>query len=156
MKLSGIVQDGKGDARKWLRLFDHVYTQWLGEPIFPGSLNLNTGTVFDWHAEELLPHRRRFSLTPHGGERDLFIVRCQIVVPGPQAAWLWTTTTAADNRPDPEVVELIAPVSLRKALGIENKLARTARKDKTLVNETEWIPNGLRSTGRMGNVGSDC
>jgi len=118
MKLTGTVQDGKNDAQKWLRLFAHVYESWLGQPIFPGSLNLDTGRHFDWHAPELLPHRRRFSLLPHGGERDLFMVPARIVHPGARACWLWTTTTAADWRDDPNVVELIAPVGLRDGLGL--------------------------------------
>ena len=118
MKLTGTLQDGKHDAQKWLRLFARVYESWLGQPIYPGSLNLDTGRPFDWHAPELVPQRRRFSLVPHGGERDLFIVPARIVSPGEQPCWLWSTTTAADHRDDPNVVELIAPVHLRSSLGL--------------------------------------
>ena len=117
-KLVGVVQDGKNDANIWLRRFAQVYAAWLGEEIFPGSLNIDTGRPFDWHAPDILPFRHRFSLTPHGGERDLFIVLCTIVHPGTQSCWLWTTTTAADNRDDPNVVELIAPVHLRTHLSL--------------------------------------
>ena len=117
-RLHGIVQGGKSDANRWLSRFAGVYASWLGQEIFPGSLNIDTGSRFDWHASDLLPYRRRFSLTPHGGERDLFIVPCTIVTPGKQPCWLWTTTTAADGRIDPNVVELIATVSLREKLGL--------------------------------------
>lgn len=119
-RLSGIVQGGKNDANRWLRRFADAYASWLGQDIFPGSLNIDTGSRFDWHASDIAPFRRRFSLTPHGGERDLFIVPCTIVTPGKQSCWLWTTTTAADNRTDPNVVELIATVSLREKLGLAN------------------------------------
>jgi CTP-dependent riboflavin kinase len=118
LTLTGTVQDGKNDANRWLRRFAAVYESWLGQPIYPGSLNLDTGRPFDWHAPELLPHRRRFSLVPHGGERDLFMVPARIVRPGEQRCWLWTTTTAAEYRDDPNVVELIAPVRLRDSLGL--------------------------------------
>jgi len=117
-RLHGIVQSGKSDANQWLRRFADVYASWLGRVIFPGSLNIDTGSRFDWHALDIAPFRRRFSLTPHGGERDLFIVPCAIVNPGIQSCWLWTTTTAADDRPDPNVVELIAAVNLRETLGL--------------------------------------
>ena len=116
--LIGIVQDGKNDANRWLRQFACVYADWLGKEVFPGSLNIDTGNPFDWHDSSILPFRRRFSLIPHGGERDLFIVPCAIVRPGNQACWLWTTTTAADNRDDPNIVELIAPVQLRLRFGL--------------------------------------
>lgn len=118
MRLVGVVQDGKHDAQLWLARFAAAYEQWLGEPIFPGSLNLDIGKAFDWQAADLLPFRRTFSLKPFGGERDLYIVPSRITLPREQPAYLWTTTTAADNRPDPEVVELIASVKLRDILGL--------------------------------------
>jgi CTP-dependent riboflavin kinase len=118
MKLSGTVIDGQNNANIWLQKFADVYAAWLGQRIFPGSLNVDTGRPFDWHDESLLPFRRTFSLFPHGGERDLFIVPCSIVSPGTQSCWLWTTTTAAQHRDDPNVVELIAAVGLRPELGL--------------------------------------
>jgi CTP-dependent riboflavin kinase len=117
-KLIGIVQDGRNNANIWLRRFTHVYAAWLGQEIFPGSLNVDIGRPFDWHASDLLPFRRKFSLAPHGGERDLFIVPCTVTHPGKQACWLWTTTTTADNRDNPNVVELVASVHLRSRLGL--------------------------------------
>jgi len=120
MKLVGTVQDGKNDANFWLTRFAAAYERWLGEPIFPGSLNLKIGVAFDWHARELLPFRRTFSLKPFGGERDLFIVPCRIQIPKEQRAYLWTTTTAADDQSGRHVIELISPVHLRKALGLVN------------------------------------
>lgn len=117
-RLVGVVQDGKHDAHLWLARFAAAYEGWLGEPIFPGSLNLNIGKTFDWQAGDLLPFRRTFSLKPFGGERDLYIVPCRITQPQEQPAYLWTTTTAADDRPDPQVVELIASVKLRDIPGL--------------------------------------
>ena len=119
MILRGTVQDGKNDANLWLSRFEGVYARWLGERIFPGSLNLRTGKAFDWHSP-ILSHRRTFSLFPHGGEREIFLVPARIVAPGRRDCWLWSTTTAADNRADPEVVELIASTRLRSALGLVN------------------------------------
>jgi CTP-dependent riboflavin kinase len=114
--LCGIVRDGKNDANKWLSRFANVYTQWLGQPIYPGSLNIDTGIPFDWHAPAILPFRKRFSLIPHGGDRDIFMVPCRIVQPSEYPCWLWSTTSSADNSDTPNVVELIAPVQLRKHL----------------------------------------
>ena len=136
MRLSGTVRDGKNDANRWLRRFAAVYEFWLGQPVFPGSLNLDTGRPFDWHTPELLPHRRRFSLLPHGGERDLFMVPARIVRPGEQPCWLWTTTTAADDRDDPQVVEVIATVGLRGSLGL------TTGSRVEIVYPEEWAGHG--------------
>jgi CTP-dependent riboflavin kinase len=119
MKMTGIVQDGENNANVWLRRFALVYERWLAGPIYPGSLNLNIGRPFDWSAADLIPFRRTFSLRPHGGERDLYIVPCRIVFPGEQPAFLWTTTTAATEREDPEVVELISSACLRSALALK-------------------------------------
>lgn len=117
-RLVGTVQPGHDNANVWLRRFAGAYRPWLGQDIYPGSLNLDTGSPFDWHSPDILPHRRTFSLLPHGGERDLYIVPCTIVEPATQPCWLWTTTTAADDRPDPHVVEVIAAVRLRAVLGV--------------------------------------
>ena len=116
--LIGKVQDGKKDASLWLAKFADVYSDWLRQKIFPGSLNIDTGSAFNWHSTDIIPYRRKFSLAPHGGNRDLFIVPCQIVEPGNQHCWLWSTTTAADSRPDPNVIEIIAPVHLRKSMNL--------------------------------------
>jgi len=117
--LTGTVQDGKSDANVWLRRFAGVYAEWLGRDIFPGSLNVATSASFDWSSPHLLPARRRFSLFPHGGERDLFMIPCTIVGLKEQPCWLWTTTTAAENRPDPTVVEIISSVGLRATLTLK-------------------------------------
>jgi CTP-dependent riboflavin kinase len=117
-KITGTVQSGFHDANRWLKHFSWVYTEWLGAEMFPGSLNIDIGYVFDWHDKELVPFRRRFSLLPYGGERDIFMIPCSITSPDHQSAWLWTTTNAADNRPNPTVIELIAHVGLRAHLGL--------------------------------------
>jgi CTP-dependent riboflavin kinase len=130
MRLSGAVRDGKGDANIWLRKFARAYATWLGQEIVPGSLNVEVGSSFNWDAPELLPHRRTFSLAPYGGERDLFIVPCDLVKPARQPCWLWSTTTAAKERRN--VVELIAGVHLR------TKLRLVAGSPVELEYPTEW------------------
>jgi CTP-dependent riboflavin kinase len=35
-------------------------------------------------------------------------------------AWLWTTTTAARNRPDPQVIEIISGIQLRHAYTLDD------------------------------------
>ena len=51
MQLRGRVQSGKGDASDWLRLFANAYENRIGSPVFPGSLNLNLGSDFDWYGK---------------------------------------------------------------------------------------------------------
>jgi hypothetical protein len=45
--LAGKVQAGFGDAARWLKLFIAAYSEKLGMPVFPGSLNIALDHVFD-------------------------------------------------------------------------------------------------------------
>ena len=145
MRLIGIVQDGKHDANLWLRRFADAYAEWLGDSIFPGSLNIDTGQRFDWHAPALLPFRRTFSLLPYGGERELFMVPCEIVMPRRQPCWLWTTTNAADDREDANVVELVASIHLRSGLGLKTGSSIEVEYPKDWANAA-----AVRAAARVG------
>ena len=46
--LVGKLQTGFGAASRWLRLFNSAYSEKLGMPVFPGSLNIALDHVFDW------------------------------------------------------------------------------------------------------------
>jgi hypothetical protein len=46
--LAGRVQAGFGDASRWLKLFNAAYSDKLGMPVFPGSLNIALDHVFNW------------------------------------------------------------------------------------------------------------
>ena len=46
--LVGKVQAGFGEAARWLKLFNAAYSQKLGMPVFPGSLNIALDHIFDW------------------------------------------------------------------------------------------------------------
>lgn len=118
--LVGRVQPGKGDASRWLQQFNAAYSRKLGMPVFPGSLNLALPQVFEWHAPELQPHLVWFGREEYGGERDILLLPCQLRNLGGQRAFLWTTTTAARDRPDPWVVEIVAGVGLRAAFRLED------------------------------------
>ena len=130
-RVTGTVRDGKTDANKWLRRFSEVYANWLGQEIYPGSLNVDMGALFDWQAPEIAAFRRTYSLKPFGGERDIFMIPCAIVKPGSLSCWLWTTTTAADKRTNPNIVEIIAP--------IPTIIPRIVRNDRTLCLAKDFI-----------------
>lgn len=124
----GRVQPGKGDASRWLARFNAAYARKVGMPVFPGSLNLVLPHVFDWSAPAIRRRTVWFNRTEYGGKRDILLVPCRLVNlrrPGAGAsaeapAWLWSTTTAARDRPDPWVVELIAAVPLRTTYGLDD------------------------------------
>jgi CTP-dependent riboflavin kinase len=46
--LAGKVQAGFDEASRWLKFFDAAYSQKLGMPVFPGSLNIALDRVFNW------------------------------------------------------------------------------------------------------------
>jgi CTP-dependent riboflavin kinase len=109
----GRVQSGKHDASHWLGLFNAAYGRKTGMPIFPGSLNLALDHHFDWFAPCWQPYVVWFGREEYGGERDVLLLPCTLENLGRHRAWLWTPTTAARNRPDPWVIEVIADVKLR-------------------------------------------
>ncbi len=116
--LRGRVQAGKGDASHWLAKFNAAYARKVGRPVFPGSLNIALPEAFDWFDES---HARRtiwFGKDEYGGERDILLIPCRLPGLNNEPAWLWTPTTAARERPDPWVVELIAARSLRAAFDL--------------------------------------
>lgn len=119
-RLVGRVQDGKGDAARWLELFNAAYSRKLGMPVFPGSLNLALVHDFDWFDADIRRRWLPFDRSEYGGERDILLVPCRLANLADEPAWLWTPTTAARNRSDPWVVEIIAARSLRDAFGLTN------------------------------------
>ena len=112
------MQSGKGDASHWLSTFDAAYSRKVGVPVFPGSLNIALPSRFDWFAPEIVRRTIRFDRTEYGGERDILLVPCLLPELANQPAWLWTPTTAARDRPDPWVIELIAGTNLRETYGL--------------------------------------
>lgn len=118
--LRGRVQGGKGDASRWLSRFNEAYARKLGMPVFPGSLNVALPEAFDWSAPAVRPLLIPFSRAEYGGERDILLAPCVLRSLRDQRAFLWTTTTAAADREDPWVVELVAPVGLRATYGLQD------------------------------------
>jgi len=118
--LSGKVQAGKRDASHWLDKFNEAYSRKLGMPVFPGSLNLALEENFDWFAPRWQPKIIRFDRTEYGGERDILFLPCMLPNHNSRHAFLWTPTTAARNRPDPWVIELVTDVGLRRTYGLRD------------------------------------
>ena len=118
--LEGRVQPGKGDASRWLSRFNAAYSRKLGMPVFPGSLNVALPHAFDWHAPQLQADTVWFGREEYAGERDILLLPCRLRNLGDLPAFLWTPTTAARDRPDPWVIEIVAPVGLRTTFGLRD------------------------------------
>ncbi|MCC7133955.1 MAG: DUF120 domain-containing protein [Gemmatimonadales bacterium] len=118
--MTGRVQSGHGDASRWLRMFNAEYSRKLGMPVFPGSLNLALDQPFDWADPTLQSALIRFDRAEYGGERDILLLPCRLRSLGDETAFLWTTTTAASDREDPRIVEIVAAVGLRDAHGLRD------------------------------------
>jgi len=118
IRLVGRVQSGEGDASRWLSRFNSAYSRKVGMPVFPGSLNLALSAAFDWFASEIEERTVWFDRTEYGGERDILLVPCILENLDRERGWLWTPTTAARERPDPWVIEIIAAVNLRETYGL--------------------------------------
>ena len=116
--LSGRVQSGKNDASHWLGKFNEPYSQKTGMRIFPGSLNLRLDQSFDWFAPMYKSEVVRFGREEYGGDRDILLLPCTLVNLGNRRAFFWTTTTAAHDRLDPSLVEIITDIKLREAYGL--------------------------------------
>jgi CTP-dependent riboflavin kinase len=118
--LAGRVQSGKGDASRWLALFKTAYSRKTGMPVFPGSLNVALDASFDWSAPAIKERTIWFGREEYEGERDILLVPCVLANLNAERAMLWTPTTAARNRPDPWVVEVIAGVNLRATYALSD------------------------------------
>ena len=118
--LVGKVQAGFGDASHWLNLFNVAYSKKLGMSVFPGSLNIALDHVFIWFEACYEPHRIWFGREEYGGERDILLLPCELVSLDHRKAFLWTPTTAARDRRDPWVVEIVADVNLRNHFGLQD------------------------------------
>lgn len=116
--LDGRVQAGRGDASRWLSRFNAAYSRKLGMEVFPGSLNVALNQHFDWFAPEVQRRVVWFGREEYGGERDILLLPCRLGNLDGQRAFLWSTTTAAQARDDPWVVEIVAPVGLRATYGL--------------------------------------
>ncbi len=117
--LVGKVQAGFGDAARWLKLFNAAYSQKLGMSVFPGSLNIALDHVFDWFDARYEARRIWFGREEYGGERDILLLPGDLVSLDHRRAFLWTPTTAAKDRRDPSVVEIVADVNLRNHFGLQ-------------------------------------
>jgi len=118
--LTGKVQAGFGKASHWLKLFNVAYSEKLGISVFPGSLNIALDHVFDWFDAPYEAHRIWFGREEYAGERDILLLPCELVSLDHRRAFLWTPTTAATDRPDPWVVEVVSDVNLRDHFGLQD------------------------------------
>jgi CTP-dependent riboflavin kinase len=116
--LRGRVQGGKRDASHWLAKFNAAYARKVGHPVFPGSLNIALPEPFEWFAPEHARLITWFGREEYGGERDILLIPCRLTSLQNEPGWLWTPTTAARDRPDPWVVEIIARNGLRDEFGL--------------------------------------
>jgi CTP-dependent riboflavin kinase len=51
---------------------------------------------------------------------DILLLPCELVSLDHRKAFLWTPTTAARDRRDPRVVEIVADISLRNHFGLKD------------------------------------
>jgi riboflavin kinase len=116
----GYLQSGKNDASRWLEMFNEAYSAKTGIAIFPGSLNLALDNTFDWFSPIYQNQIIQFKKSEYGGERDILLLPCTLLSLGKRKAFFRTTTTAARDRPDPHVVEVITDVKLRDAYGLSD------------------------------------
>jgi hypothetical protein len=109
--LAGKVQAGFGDASRWLKLFNAAYSEKLG---------IALDHAFDWFDARYKAHTIWFGREEYGGERDILLLPCELVSLDDRRAFLWTPTTAARDRRDPWVVEIVADVNLRHHFGLQD------------------------------------
>lgn len=118
MRLTGSVESGEGDAARWLTLFNAAYSEKVGWPVFPGSLNLRLPDPFDWEAPEIRSAVVTFGREEYGGERDILLLPCLLKTCSDQPGYLWTTTTVDPDPDSRRVVEVIASIGLREAYSL--------------------------------------
>jgi CTP-dependent riboflavin kinase len=118
----GIVASRAPGRGGWVvrsHLFNAAYSEKLGISVFPGSLNIALDHVFNWFDARYEPHRIWFGREEYGGS-DILLLPCELVSLDHRKAFLWTPTTAARDRRDPRVVEIVADISLRNHFGLKD------------------------------------
>jgi riboflavin kinase, archaea type len=118
--IRGRVQSGTSQAAHWLSLFNAAYARKLGIPIFPGSLNVALDAPFDWFDERWTTAVITFCREEYGGERDILLLPCSLSAAPDVPAFLWSTTTAAQDPRDRLLAEVIAPVGFRTTYGLKD------------------------------------
>ena len=121
MELQGIVQEGTGNASFWLKKYADIYQLWTGMEIIPGSLNVLLPDKFDLNNSDIEPFKKIYSLTPYGGNRDIYLVPCEIYKEDANRIYgfAWGTANAAKD-PDYKVLEIISSIKLRDALQLKD------------------------------------
>jgi CTP-dependent riboflavin kinase len=76
--------------------------------------------VFDLFDQRYEANRIWFGREEYGGERDILLLSCELVSLDHRKAFLWTPTTAAKDRRDPWVVEIVADINLRHHFGLQD------------------------------------
>ena len=66
------------------------------------------------------PTESGFDREEYGGERDILVLPCKLMSLDHRRAFLWTPTTAARDRADPWVIELVSDVNLRNQFGLRD------------------------------------
>src|SRR5262245_49557426 len=61
-----------------------------------------------------------FGREEYGSERDILLLPCELVSLDHRKGFLWIPTTAARDRRDPWVVEIVADVNLRNHFGLQD------------------------------------
>jgi riboflavin kinase, archaea type len=118
--IRGRVQSGTKQAAHWLSVFSAAYARKLGVAIFPGSLNVELDTPFDWFDPRWENAVVEFGGAEYGGERDILLLPCSLSAAPGVPTFLWSTTTAARDPRDRFLAELIAPVGLRATYGLKD------------------------------------
>ena len=118
--IRGRVQSGTKQAAHWLSVFNAAYARKLGTPVFPGSLNVELDSPFDWFDARWKNAVIEFGREEYGGERDILLLPCSLSAAPRVPAFLWSTTTAARDPRDRLVAEVIASVGLRTTYGLKD------------------------------------
>jgi CTP-dependent riboflavin kinase len=83
-------------------------------------LNIALDHVFDWFDARYEAHKIWFDREEYSGEQDILLLPCKLVCLDRRRAFLWTPTTAARDRRDPWVVEIVTDVNLRDHFGLQD------------------------------------
>jgi CTP-dependent riboflavin kinase len=117
--LAGKVQAGFGNASHWLKLFNTAHREKLGMPVFPGFAEHRTRSRVRLVCDRLRSSQNL--VRPRGvWWRARHTAASLPTGESHRKAFLWTPTTAAKDRRDPWVVELVSDVNLRDQFGLHD------------------------------------
>ena len=113
-QFQGVIRSGLGNFSVWVEKLEDLYRQKTGVKLFPGTLNVELESAYDFPKERI-----RLEASDYGGTVSVNIVRCRIF---DQDAFILRTDAneAGTGHHQRNIVEIAAECRLRDKFSLKD------------------------------------